>query len=183
MFSFENWDTRILAEMNFTTIMHFLVVSAVIVMFFASLMVMISIAVANVKDVMSQAEDFKLARKVLNINRIEKKLTFFPNKIWGLKNMCCCAKFKKWLLLLQEEDKCVFRIFPYKNMMNKRGRSSLMLPHKFGNPNAIARINYPVYIVTLGGSEDQKPIHSTLPGWIWENSKSVLEEQFLGNGK
>lgn len=131
--------------------------------------VLIGLCVANIKDILMQKEDFKLASMILNNLEIEETMLISAKLFRKLK--CCCFQWVKMATLLHgigndEDVNCKYFMLPCQttedeNAKRRRRRSkAVVLPLRFGN--AISVSNMAVFQETKECS--QQATGFTLPG-------------------
>ena len=168
--------------------------------------VLIGLCVANIKDILMQKEDFKLASMILNNLEIEETMLISAQFFQKLK--CCCFQWVKMATLLYGDDEtvnCKYFMLPYQNTEDgnakrrRRRSKAAVLPLRFGN--AISVSNMALFQETKECS--QQDTGFTLPGernkfrnknfqlhlneanyifhlfsgWIWENARPIIEER------
>ena len=133
--------------------------------------VLIGLCLANIKDILLQKEDFKLASMILNTVELEETILAFAKLFGQLKCCCSCFQLVKLATLLSSGDQnqdvnCKYFMYPYQtnddeNAKARRRRSkAAVLPLRFGN--AISVSNMAVFQETEKCS--QQATGFTLPG-------------------
>eukprot|EP00093_Oithona_nana_P009557 09557.XXX_475177_474391_1 [CDS] Oithona nana genome sequencing. len=119
---------------------------------------------------------------ILNNLEIEETMLISAKLFRKLK--CCCFQWVKMATLLHgigndEDVNCKYFMLPCQttedeNAKRRRRRSkAVVLPLRFGN--AISVSNMAVFQETKECS--QQATGFTLPGWIWENARPIIEER------
>ncbi len=155
-----------------------LLAAFLIVMVAAGVNVLVGLAVYRVKEAVGNAEDFILARMVTNASEIEATWIFADSLL------SCCFKInlalsKKFTQLLPDEDRCVFRLLPYRDRCLASGDEPLLLG--WGSTSTSPR-SQPVFRATHDVDEEKvnkkvEPLFLfTVPDWIWPNARPIVEE-------
>ena len=95
--------------------------------------ILIGICVANIKDILQQKEDFKLAKMISNALAIEEAVCTLA------KWFKCCAPMSETIvklgsLLHNDKKESQYKVYPVSSAMNLKQN---ILPLRFGNPMAI----------------------------------------------
>ena len=103
------------------------------VYFSAIMNILIGICVANIKDILQQKEDFKLAKMISNALAIEEAVCTLA------KWLKCCAQMSEKIvklgsLLHNDKKESQYKVYPVSSAMNLKQN---ILPLRFGNPMAI----------------------------------------------
>lgn len=125
--------------------------------------ILIGLSIANIKDIMMQKEDFKLARMILNNKDVEDAILFMAR----MRMVKCCKCLTKMANLL-DSNTTVFKVFPYTNRPEqqltkaKQAKTGGILPLRFGNATSIS--NMTVFRQTSEPSEETLQTTFSLPG-------------------
>ena len=100
-------------------------------LFLGMMNILIGLCVANIKDILKQKEDFKLAKMVMNNQTIEEAILEMS------KMFKCCSLSDKIIQMASvlNGQNTKYKIYPTPSVM-KLGPT--ILPLRFGNPSAIA---------------------------------------------
>ena len=101
--------------------------------FSAMMNILIGICVANIKDILQQKEDFKLAKMISNALAIEEAVCTLA------KWFKCCAPMSEKIvklgsLLHNDKKEFQYKVYPVSSTLNLKQN---ILPLRFGNPMAI----------------------------------------------
>jgi len=154
--------------------------------------ILIGLCVANIKDIMMQKEDFKLGQMIINNVNTEETLLLLAKLFKKCMPCLHSGLLKQASLLYFNGDKngqnCLFKVLPYATKPQKRSkrRPISVLPLRFGNSTRIINMQVIQTRIPVDLDEDKekgdemetcRKTNFTLPGWIWENAMTILEEK------